>query len=91
MRKKNNPALIYGTYDVLLEEDTQIYAYTRTWKKNETILILTNISDQEACFILPANVAYTSAELLMSNHDTENTDIQNVLLQPYEARVYRLI
>jgi alpha-glucosidase len=88
--RKNNPALIYGAYDVLLEEDTQIYAYTRTWK-NETILILTNISDQEACFILPANIAYTSAELLMSNHDTENTDIQNVLLQPYEARVYRLV
>lgn len=88
--RKDNPTLIYGAYDVLLEEDTQIYAYTRTWK-NETILILTNISDQEASFILPADVAYTSAELLMSNYDAKDTDIQNVLLKPYEARVYRLV
>lgn len=88
--RKDNPTLVYGAYDVLLEEDTQIYAYTRTWE-NETILILTNISDQEASFTLPADVTYTTAELLISNYDAEDTDVQSVLLKPYETSVYRLV
>lgn len=74
----------------MLETHKQIYAYTRTWE-NEIILILTNTSAKEAIFHLPKYVRYSSAALLLSNYDSKGEDIQQVLLQPYEARVYRLV
>ncbi|WP_304653942.1 alpha-glucosidase [Domibacillus sp. PGB-M46] len=88
--RKENPTLIYGTYDILLEKHKQIYAYTRTLK-DETILVLTNLSDREACFDLPGNLTYSSKELLISNYDSKQSeDIQKAMLKPYESRVYKL-
>lgn len=87
--RKDNPTLVYGAYDIMLETHKQIYAYTRTWE-NEIILVLTNISAKEAIFTLPKYIRYTSVDLLLSNYEPKNEDIQQVLLQPYEARVYKI-
>ena len=45
--KKENEILIYGTYDLLLEDDPQIYAYTRTLD-DEKVIVISNISKEEA-------------------------------------------
>ncbi|QNF27296.1 glycoside hydrolase family 13 protein [Metabacillus sp. KUDC1714] len=88
--RKDNPTLIYGTYDILLAKHEQIYAYTRTLK-DETILILTNLSDKEARFDLPEDLTYNSKELLISNYNSnQSKDIQKTILKPFEARVYKL-
>ena len=47
--KKENDVLNYGTYDLLLEDDPQIYAYTRTLK-DEKIIVISNISKEEAVY-----------------------------------------
>ncbi len=88
--RKTNKVLVYGSYDLILEKHDQIYAYTRTLK-NEKILIMTNLFPQETKFVLPADLAVESTELLISNYEIKNgDDIKKITLSPYEARVYRL-
>lgn len=88
--RKTNKVLVYGSYDLILEKHDQIYAYTRTLK-NEKILIMTNLFPQETKFVLPADLAVDSTELLISNYEIKNgDDIKKITLSPYEARVYRL-
>ncbi|SFG13000.1 alpha-glucosidase [Halobacillus alkaliphilus] len=84
--KKQYPLFTYGIYDLLLEEDTQIYAYTRTLE-NKLALIITNLTSDEADF--ESNYSLSSDHLILSNYDTEShEDIKSFTLRPFEARVY---
>lgn len=88
--RKENPVIIYGTYDLLLEDHEHIYAYTRTFN-GEKLLIILNFYEAQTEFALPEKMVYQSVELLISNYQVENEDrINSIILQPYEARVYRL-
>lgn len=48
--KKSNEALIYGVYDLILEEDENIFAYTRTLN-NEKFLIMANLTGENAKYM----------------------------------------
>ncbi len=87
--KKSEDVFTYGTYNLLLENDPQIYAYTRT-DENQSIVIMTNLSTEEAvCDLGDRCVDYNS--LLLNNYGVERHEDTNIIkLQPYEARVYRL-
>lgn len=85
--RKENPIVVYGTYDLILEDDPQIYAYTRTLDK-EKLLVICNFTENNALFELPDNVKYNSKKLLISNYDVKERDLQKVVLRPYEAMVY---
>ncbi|MEK4670009.1 glycoside hydrolase family 13 protein [Niallia sp. FSL R7-0271] len=88
--RKENKVLVYGAYDLILEEHDQIYAYTRTLN-TEKMLIITNLFPQITKFVLPADLTVESTELLISNYEVDNGDeIKEITLSPYEARVYRL-
>ena len=41
--KKREDVFTYGIYDLLLEKDKQIYAYTRTGE-NTSMVVITNLS-----------------------------------------------
>ncbi|MCA1010980.1 glycoside hydrolase family 13 protein [Halobacillus halophilus] len=84
--KKQYPLFTYGIYDLLLEEDPQIYAYTRTLE-TKVALIITNLTSEEADF--ESNYSLSSDHLILSNYDTEShEDIKSFTLRPFEARVY---
>lgn len=88
--RKQNEVVVYGTYDLLMEEDEQIFAFTRT-HGDDQLLVICNFSDQNPVFKLPESVRYSSKELLISNLNVDETEsIDELTLQPYEARVYRL-
>jgi len=88
--RKDNETLVYGNYDIVLEDHVQIYAYTRTLK-DETFLIVTNLFPEEAEFTMPAYLQLNQAELCINNYPVQtDEDIKNVTLRPYEARVYRI-
>lgn len=88
LRKKHD-VIVYGTYKLILDDHPQIYAYTRTLGK-ETLLVLNNFSEEAAAFLLPEEIKYESAELLMSNVAVKEQALTSIQLTPYEARVYKL-
>ncbi len=88
--RKTIPAVVYGTYDLILPEHEQIYAFTRTFE-NERLVVVLNFSQKMAVFELPEDITYSSTDLLIGNYPVDPTqDIRRFSLRPYEARVYRL-
>ncbi|WP_273853956.1 glycoside hydrolase family 13 protein [Guptibacillus spartinae] len=85
--KKNNLVFTYGSYDLLLEEDPQIYAYTRTMEE-DAVLVVTNLSIEPAVFNTKLKLEPT--QLLLNNYPVAREVNDSIVLKPYEARVYRL-
>ncbi|MGG4168744.1 alpha-glucosidase [Rossellomorea vietnamensis] len=87
--KKREDVFTYGIYDLLLEKEKQIYAYTRTGE-NTSMVVITNLSTKNAvCDLGKLNVS--SENLLLNNYEVENHgELSKLTLKPYEARVYRL-
>lgn len=86
--KKKYDLFTYGIYDLLLKDDPQIYAYTRTLD-NQVALIITNLTDKEADF--ESMYELSSKDLILENYETEDhEDITSFTLKPFEARVYLL-
>lgn len=83
--RKSSDALMYGTYDLVLDEHSQIYAYTRTLD-DEQYLVLVNATEKKAPFELKRLEQNEDVKLVLSNR--EGTVLTT--LEPYEARVYRL-
>ncbi|WP_047984444.1 glycoside hydrolase family 13 protein [Ornithinibacillus californiensis] len=84
--RKEFEVLVYGSYDITMEDHDQIYAYTRKFG-DEMTLIVTNLFAEETELTLPKELDGMSKELLLSNYDSNDEN----RLKPYEARVYKLV
>ncbi|NMH69757.1 alpha-glucosidase [Bacillus sp. RO3] len=87
--KKDENVFTYGIYDLLLEKDKQIYAYTRTGD-DQSMIVITNLSTKEAVCDL-GELTVSSQNLLLNNYVVDShKEVSTFTLKPYEARVYRL-
>ncbi|GMB08826.1 oligo-1,6-glucosidase [Thermolongibacillus altinsuensis] len=88
--RKEHEIIVYGSYELILEDDEQIYAYMRRLN-DEQLLVITNFSAETPTFVLPNHIQFTEKQLLISNYPVdENEGIETIVLKPYEARVYKL-
>lgn len=88
--RKENEIAIYGIYELILEDNTSIYAYTRTLD-NKKLLVICNFTNSYANFKLPYNIKFKRKKYIIGNYD--DIDSENIIdfnLKPYEARVYIL-
>ncbi|MCI1479036.1 MAG: alpha-glucosidase [Clostridium beijerinckii] len=89
--RKSNPVVVYGKYELMLEENKEIFAYTRTLE-NEMLLVICNFTGNETEFVLERKFEFKSKELLISNYNVnENDPIDSIELKPYESRIYKFI
>ena len=85
-----HPVIVYGSYRLILAEHPQIYAFVRSLDK-ELLLVMLNFSAVEAVFVLPGDIAITGHQLMISNYPADPVEgISQLVLRPYEARVYQL-
>ena len=87
--RKENETLIYGSYNLIIEDDDSIYAYTRTLG-NDTFVVITNLFAERAEFILPKGLNAKDAVFCLGNYSVDSVELSVLTLQPYEARVYRI-
>lgn len=87
--RKEYEIIVYGDLKILLEEDENIFAYIRNYN-NEKLLVILNFYEEKVEFKLDENIKYKQAELLISNYEVENHDLNSIILRPYEARVYKI-
>lgn len=64
--RRELPVMTYGTYDLLLPEHEELYAFTRTLD-DEQLLVVLNFSAGEGGLELPG-ISLEDAELLISNY-----------------------
>ncbi|MDR6999978.1 alpha-glucosidase [Neobacillus niacini] len=88
--KKANEVFTYGAYDLLLAEDPQIYAYTRTLSQDR-VVVMANLSDRSADIPEALGIVFDHKNLLLNNYKLEKHEpLKKIMLRPYETRVYRL-
>lgn len=88
--RKQHEIIVYGSYQLLYENDESIYAYTRTLH-DEKLVVVTNFTNHSIPFELPGNIEFSSKEFLMGNYPVDiEEDVRQFTLKPYEARVYKL-
>ncbi|RFA34680.1 glucohydrolase [Virgibacillus dokdonensis] len=86
--RKQEPTIIHGKFDLLLEDNEEIFAYTRTHQE-DTLLVVCNFTDQQQTCELP-NVP-EGQEILITNEPTKTMHfVRQFTLKPYEAFIYRL-
>lgn len=87
--KKENEVFTYGKYELLLDEDPQIYAYTRE-SENDKVIVIANITAEKAAFSVEG-LEQKHDQLLLANYEVAPHEvISECALQPFETRVYRL-
>ncbi|AZN41374.1 glycoside hydrolase family 13 protein [Paenibacillus albus] len=86
--RKEYPQFVYGAYELLLKDDKQIFAYTRSSDSGKA-LVICNFSAESAELKLPAGTADGKQLLMLHNYPVEDEGaIRDCTLKPYEARVY---
>ena len=87
--RKQYPALVYGAYDLLLENHDKVYAFTRMWKEQK-LLVLLNFADTETTLDLGELGELPLKTVLINNYQEVNIQSQNLTLQPYQALIFSL-
>jgi oligo-1,6-glucosidase len=82
--RKNNLTLIYGAFELVDENNSQLFAYTRQLN-NEQLLVVLNFSDSPAK--LNTEIQINNSPLLISNY---TIPIQNNVFEPYAAAIYKI-
>ncbi len=81
------PAVAHGTFAMLLDDDPQVYAFTRRLDGVE-LLVLANVSGEPAAPDVPGAASWAEAEVLVPNVD-EPAGAPEFRLAPWEALVLR--
>lgn len=89
--RKEHEVIVYGSYELLLPDDPEIYVYTRTLGEAKLLVIL-NFFGGEPELMLPRELDFSAGKLLISNYAVaeDGNDGGTIRLRPYEARVYML-
>ncbi|QED46139.1 glycoside hydrolase family 13 protein [Cytobacillus dafuensis] len=88
--RKTDQVFIYGTYDLVLEEHSSLYAYTRTIGKQK-VIVLCNLSQQSVTVDKVDGILFKHSNLLLANLEVKHHENRaTIQLAPYEARVYKV-
>ena len=75
--------IVYGTYDLILDDDKDIYAYIRTLG-NEKLIVYCNFSENTREVEIPEE--FVNGKVLISNYCDAKAN-RKITLRPYEAIV----
>ena len=82
--RKKHMTLVYGAFELVDEDNHQIFAYTRQLE-NEKFLVVLNFSDKTA--VLNTSIDINKNNILISNYKQPQ---HNNVYQPYAAVIYKL-
>ncbi|MET1260436.1 alpha-glucosidase [Flagellimonas sp. DF-77] len=85
--RKSHLGLVYGAYELLMEDDEAIYAYYRNHGDGRYLVTL-NFATQEKAFTLEG-ISEQGWELLVSNDPNPCLSEDRIQLLPYQAAVFK--
>ena len=81
--RKQNPVIVYGKFELLLEDSEDLFVYTGALDE-EKLLVVCSFSDKEVTFRIPDE--FIGSGCIISNR--ENTyEGETIEIKPYEAFV----
>ncbi|WAA09982.1 glycoside hydrolase family 13 protein [Fervidibacillus albus] len=86
--RKTHPIIVYGDFQLLDEDNENIFAYMRTYR-NEKLLILCNFTGQTVSYFLPDQSIFHIQERFIGNYKEVMIQKDRITLRPYEALVFK--
>ncbi len=83
---KQYPVIVYGSYQLLLEDSEELFVYIREYE-GEKLLVVCSFTDKEVEFEIPKE--FQGAQCLIANYEN-SYDSEKMVLKPYEAFVLRV-
>ncbi|MBU5468336.1 alpha,alpha-phosphotrehalase [Virgibacillus sp. MSJ-26] len=87
--RKNYDIITYGDYQLLFEDDPQVFAYKRQWN-NEELIVISNFYGEEITVDMQMRETTNQPEILLSNYDDSSKNLSQLYLRPYESIIYHL-
>lgn len=82
--RKQLPVLVDGRFHMLLKQDSDIFAYTRTNETSKILIVCNFFGNKVFC---PLKEEWKDMRLILCNYESSEKDD---FLRPYEARIYLL-
>ena len=86
--RHDHPVVAIGDFTMLLEQAPKVYAFTRSLD-GTTLLVLGNFSSDEVNVDLPDVAEWAGSELVLGNYLASTDQPGEIVLRPWETRVYR--
>lgn len=83
--RKQNPVLVYGTFQEYMEEDENLYVYTRTLGEISWLVVI-NLTEIEQKISLSD---WKMGKYILGNY-AEQTSEKTMILRPYEVTIWEL-
>jgi oligo-1,6-glucosidase len=84
--RKQHPIVVYGSFELLEENDEQLFVYRRRYE-NEHLLVIGNVSNDQLGYTYPNDVP-AEKTLWISNYSVSKERTRAIMLRPWEVRVY---
>ena len=85
--RKDNPIVLYGTYNELMHENEQLYVYERHYR-GKKLLVICSFTNELVRFELPEYYPLEKGRLVLSNYEHNFIIANGFTTRPYELRVY---
>ncbi|SDP18989.1 glycoside hydrolase family 13 protein [Halobacillus aidingensis] len=86
--RKKHKLFVYGSYQLLLPDHPEIFAYLRDFEGQKG-LIICNMTDRKTDFELPSDLNLHQASLELTNYSKKQTTLKkNMTFEPFESCVY---
>jgi len=86
--RHTDPVVVHGDFTMLLPDDEQVYAFLRRLGDVE-LLVVANISTDEVTADVPEADAWARSVLVLGNYPVSKLLVRDIVLRPWESRVYR--
>lgn len=83
--RKENPLVVWGSYRELAPDHDQLFVYERVYR-GETWLVVANFTAET---VAHAITTHQGQEVILSNYDDSSLSLEELVLRPYEAVIYR--
>ncbi|KAA1039659.1 glycoside hydrolase family 13 protein [Macrococcus equipercicus] len=87
--KKENLIMTYGIFDLVYANHPDVFAYTRTLG-DEQVLVIGNLADIEVKLDSSEGFYFDPEKIVLNNYKLQESASDEIILKPYEARVYHL-
>jgi oligo-1,6-glucosidase len=85
--RKQNPILVYGSYELLMPEHSTVYAYTRTMD-DKKLLVLLNFSKESSTVSLDKD--WAASPILINNYNDIDIIDNSLKLKPFQAVILNI-
>lgn len=85
--RKQHDVISDGSFNIILENHDKVYAYTRSYK-NTNLIVLNNFYGEDTGVTIEKELIEGNSKILISNYKDSGSLSKNIKLRPYESIVY---